>query len=142
MNIQINGEDYAIPPEEETLLLKQIQALALKEYEKLSQDLRFLAKPLARSVLQKMENEARAKYGREASLFFRPEKRQDAVVHLSGVVAAILQEALKHVTLSVSTVDHTVAAFQVTVAGKGPGGGPVATHGYIGQRENHSTQVS
>lgn len=129
MKIKINSQDFDVPAEEETLLLRYIQGLLLNEYEKLDQKWRLLLKPVAREGLRKMEADARKAHGNEKALALRPAKRQDPVIHLSGVLAAILQEALKHVSIELDTADHTIAAFKVAIEGQGESRRQMATYG-------------
>lgn len=142
MKFSVDGKEYTVPAEEEILFLQQVKTLMLQQYDKLGPDIRFAAKPFARGYLQKLENEARVKYGKEQALVFRPEKKQDAVVHLSGIMVGVLREALQHVTISVGTVNNTVASFKIGFQGKSAAGGPMAADGYIGFGQDNSTEVS
>jgi hypothetical protein len=142
MKISFAGEEYIVPAEEEILLLQQIQGIMLQEYGKLDANMRFLAKPVARGFLQKLENEARVKHGKEQALIFRPDKKQDAVIHLSNIMIGILREALQHVALEIGTVNHSIASLKVTVSRESSGRGQVAVNGDIGEWENNRSQIS
>lgn len=146
MKVAIDGVNYDVPPEEEVILLKRIQTMMLAEYEKLDSKWRLMGKPVSREILRQMETKARTKHGNEKALLFRPDKRQDPTIHLSNIMLSILQEALKHVTLCISTESanehNTVANFGLTISNKGASGGQVAINGDIGMWENNGTQVS
>ena len=141
MKISIDGVDYQVPAEEEFILLSQIQKMALGEYAKLDSRWRLLGKPLAREWLRRSEDEARAKWGKEQALVFRPDKHADPCIHLSKILLRILQEALKHVEVSIGTDGHTVAALSLAIEGKGADGRPLVIDGHIGIGENDRTQI-
>lgn len=141
MKIQIDGVDYLIPAEEETLMIQQIRQLALDEYAKLDGGWRSTAKVAARGYLQKLENEARVKYGKEKSLQFRPAKKADSVVHVSTIMTNFLREALRNVTISVNSVDHTIAAVSLSIEGQGASRRPLVVDGHIGERQDNGAQI-
>lgn len=141
MKVAINGTDYDVPNEEEIILLKKLQAAMLAEYAKLDGKWRLMGKPVAREVLRQMEERTRGKHGNEKALLFRPDKKADPTIHLSNIMLGILQEAMKHVTLNVSTEHHTVTNFGITIEGKGTAGGQVATDGHNGVRENNGVEI-
>src|SRR5690349_11084028 len=101
MKVSINGDVYEVSKDEESVLLGQLQAVMLDVYQNKMDDMRLPAKALARALLQKMENEARRKHGKEQALIFRPDKKKDSVLHLSDIMLLILREALKDVKVSV-----------------------------------------
>jgi hypothetical protein len=146
MKVLIDGTEYDVPQEEEIILLKRIQTMMLTEYEKLDGKWRLMGKPVSREVLRQMETKARAKHGNDKALLFRPDKREDPTIHLSNIMLSILQEAMKHVTLRISTESsnehNTIANFGISVTNKSEGGGQVAIDGNFGVRQNNGTQVS
>ena len=142
MKVLINNEEYVVPKEEELVLLRTIQKSMLAEYEKLDEKWRFMGKPVSREVLRQMENKTRAAHGNEKALLLRPAKGQDPTIHLSNIMLGILQEALKHVTLYVSTTDHSIASFSLSIKGKSPDGRQVDTHGNIRVGQDDCSEVS
>ncbi len=140
MKISINDVEYNVPGEEELLLLKTGQAIGIAEYNKLPQQWRILAKPFAREILRTMEEKARKEVGKEQALVFRP-GNADPNIHLSNIVLALFQEALKHVTVSIITEHHTIASLSLSVENQSVSGGQVALNGHVREREDHSTEV-
>lgn len=108
----------------------------LDEYKKLDENWQFLAKPFARAILQKMEQEARKKD--QDWIVFRPEKKSDAVIHLIHVFGAIIQKVVTHASIELTTEHNTVTAVEI----KNQAGRQVGTDGNIGIRENDSIKVS
>jgi hypothetical protein len=142
MKIKIDGIEHTIPADEEYAMLQQIRANMLEEYAKLEAKWRLLGKPVAREILRKMEDQARAKHGHDAALYFRPDKKADPIVFLSGIMAGLLQEALQHVTLAIGVADdHTVTALALSVSGKSVGGGSLVTDGNVGQRQDDGAEI-
>lgn len=141
MKVNIDSTEYTVPAEAEILLLQQFREIMLREYAKLDPNIRFLGKPAARAYLQKLENEARVKYGQEQALVFRPEKKKDAVVFLSNIMVGVMREALQHVTISVGTVDHSIANFKLTIEGQSASGGPLAIDGDKRERQDNGIEV-
>ncbi len=142
MKVLINNEEYDLPKEEELILLKAIQQVMMSEYDKLDGKWRLMGKPVSREVLRQMEVKTREKHGNEKALMLRPEKRADPTIHLSNIMLGILQEALKHVTLTIATEHHTIASLSISIKGKSPAGGPMDTHGDIRMRQDYSTEIS
>ena len=142
MIIQIDGQDYAVPTEEQILLLKQFQALALSEWSKLEETWRILAKPIAREILRKMEESIRRRHGKDASLILRPPKGKDPVLHLTEILLGVFQEGMKHVTLSIQTDGHTVADLGITIARQSARGGQVALDGNERLRQDDGAEIS
>lgn len=142
MKVNINGSEYAVSKDEENVLLQQLQTVMLDVYDNKMDDMRLPAKALARALLIKMENEARRKHGKEQALIFRPDKKKDAVIHLSDIMLLILKEALKDVQVSVSTDTNSVTAISLTVSDQSRSGGPLVTHGDIRERKNDRIEVS
>ena len=142
MRLLINGIAYEVPKEEELLLLRQFRDIGLEEYKKVPQHFRVLGKPVAREILKHWELEAARKFGKDASLVFRPEKKADPIEHLANIFTGMLQEFLKDVTFGVSTTEHFATHFSLSIKSESEGGGPVVAHGDQRIREDGSPEIS
>jgi hypothetical protein len=141
VKIAIDGQSYQVNSIERALLCEYVRQMALCEYEKLPGEYRLLSKPIARKILQCMERDIRAKYGKERSLSFRPGKRVDPTVFLTGIMASILQEALQHVQIDVQTNADSIASFSCTITGQGESRRQMAVDGNIGKWENNRAEI-
>lgn len=141
MQLRINDTLYEVPREEELLLLRQFRDIGMEEYKKVPQHFRVLGKPFAREILKHWELEAAAKFGKEASLIFRPAKKSDPVEHLANILTGMLQEFLKNVAFSITTTEHFATHFSLSIKSAAEGGGPVAPDGNVRLGQDSSTEV-
>jgi hypothetical protein len=141
MNITIDGVEYLIPAEEETLLLRQLQAHFIKMYEGLDGKWRLLLKPVARELLRAMEKKAREQYGDEVAMRIRPPHRKDPNLHLMDVSLALSQKGMEDVSIGIATADHTIANISLSIPNQGESGGQMALNGDIGVWEDNSAQI-
>lgn len=144
MQIKLDDQEYTVAQTEQDRLLQQVQVMFLQQYEKLDQNWRLLVKPVAREILRRWEAKAREKHGPGVAKAYRPEKHADPVLHLAKIILAVMQqEALKHVTVTLTTESeqHTVTHLDITVKNPGIIGGQVAAHGDERLRENHSLKI-
>ena len=142
MHLLINDLSYSVTEADQRRVVELLQAMLLAEYDKLDDNYQFLSKPIARTILQKMEESARKKgVPKEQALAFRPPKRIDPTKHLLNIVSGIFHEAMKHVQVSITTDDDRVSALSLSLTGQGKSGRSVAFDGHIGEREDDGLKV-
>jgi hypothetical protein len=92
-----------------------------------------------------MEEHARGTHGAaNAALFFRPAKKSDPVVHLSDIVLPLLQEAIKHVQITLTTRadgSDTSATLAISTKDTSEAWGQVDTARDLRLRQNNGVQV-
>lgn len=115
MILLINEVAHELTTEQQQAAIKSLTDFVTAEYEKLDMKYRLLAKPVAREILRKMEDSARKKHGNEEAMKFRPARTIDSVLYLIGIMTIILAEALNHVTIQITTTDHTVTYFKIAI---------------------------
>lgn len=140
MQIQIDEKAYNVPPDQRAEVIQLAKKMILSEYAKLNENIRFLLKPIARGYLQSLENKARQKLGKEASLFFRPEGKADAVIFLIQVFEKVAAQSMENVTIAVSTNEDRITNLAI-IPDTNQGGGPMVTHGDLGEREDNGVKI-
>lgn len=138
MPIKWNEHLYAVPPK----FVELGANLIIEEYQKLDETWQFLCKPVAREILRKMEESLRKKGQIEKSLFFRPAKKQDAVLHLIFCVSSIIGEALQRVTIAITTTEDQAIPAITAATLEDQAGRPLAVNGDIGIGQNDRAQIS
>jgi hypothetical protein len=144
MYIKFNEETYNVPVEYEQKLTLQALQVGLDEYEKLAREWKVLAMPFSRAILALLEKNATGKMGKEqATKLFRPEKKADPNIFLAHFIAKLLQEAMKHVTLTCETDagSTSVSSFNLTIEGESESGRRLGTGGSNGVGQDNSTEV-
>ena len=123
MKILLDGDLYEVSGDEQYHLLSYVEKMAMAEYDRLDSGYRLLTKTVAREILRRMEDKARQDHGKDAALYFRPERGSDPVPFCSKIFCSILAEILKRVTISISTRDHTVTGITGTIESQSQSGG-------------------
>src|SRR5512146_599007 len=142
MHLKIDSKTYQLPEADTRALVSLGQAMALQEYHKLDDNWQFLSKPIALTILRKMEEEAKKKgVAKEQYLTLRPPKKTDPTEHLLKVMSGLFYEAIQHVELSIETDGDSISSLSCKVINPREGGGPLALNGHIGIRENDNTEV-
>ena len=141
--LKIDGRSYSLPETTSRPLVAQLGEMAIAEYEKLDDNWQFLAKPIARTILQKMEEGAKKKGAtKEQYLSFRPEKRGDPCVHLIKIACGLFFEATKRIAINIETDGDSISNFSCEIKHTGESRGPLAPHGNERIRENDRIKVS
>ena len=141
--LRIDGRSYSLPETTSRPLVAQLGEMAIAEYEKLDDNWQFLAKPIARTILQKMEEGAKKKGAtKEQYLSFRPEKRADPCIHLIKIACGLFFEATKRVELNIETDGDCISAFSCEIINPGESRGQMVTHGDIRERKDNCIKVS
>ena len=130
MNLEINREQYEVPRHLQEKLIRDLLAQATTQYGKLDHVGRVALKPVARTILQKIESEVEKRQGKEVAKQIRPERNADPVLHLAKVIAAISMEMFKHVSLCIECENgtNTVEALNVSFESTGEAGRQVGSH--------------
>ncbi len=115
MKIEINGQTYEVPREYETRMFEQLWQMALGEYEKLGREWRVLAMPFTRSGLKILEDKVAKAQGKEAGKAIRPPRGEDPNLFLGQLLAKMLFEGLKHITLACETEAESITAFHLDI---------------------------
>ena len=143
MNIEINGQTFEITPEKQEELILQLWQMWLEQYQDIPPGYRILAKPFTRQVLLDMEKKIAKEQGKERAIAVcRPPKGGDPNLHLLWILAGFSREAMKYATICIDTEEATDTISDLTfrLKGEGEGGGPLATGGDIGEREDDSSE--
>ena len=105
MKLEINGESYQVPREYELAIFDQLwNREAVPWYEKLDNAWKIGAMVISRGILLFMENQIYKETGdKEKSRSIRPPKGADPNLHTGELLAKILLEGLKSVTIACET---------------------------------------
>lgn len=142
MHLKIDGKTYTLAESDTRTLVQLGQAMALQEYRKLDDNWQFLSKPIARTLLQKMEEEAKKKGAtKEEALTFRPPKKTDPTEHLLKILSGLFYGAVQHVELSIETDSDSISSLACSVIHQSESGGPLDPNGDIGFREDNGIEV-
>lgn len=125
MQVEINGETFALPPAAEEKLLQDFWTMLAHLYEtRLGDKEKAGLMMITRAMLLKAEIEARAKVGKEAALRFRPPRKADPNLFIAESFLPQAREALGHATIHIDTEasGNRITALNLTLEGAGAGG--------------------
>jgi hypothetical protein len=114
MKIKINGQTYDVPREYEARLFEQLWQMAQDEYGKLAKEWRVLAMPFTRGGLKLLENKVARSEGKEAAKALRP-GANDPNLFLAQILAKMLFEGMKYVTLACEVESESIVAFHLDI---------------------------
>lgn len=145
MKIDLDGTAYDVPAEYRNVLITQMWAMVMQEYEKISDGMKIPAMMLTRKLLYDIEKSLTKTHGKEIAVqIARPPKGGDPNIHLLWIMSAAIREGLSNAIISISTTPatHTIDAFAVSIPRESEGGGSLVADGDIRQRENHSGEIA
>ena len=135
MPILLDGKEYRINQK----LIKDCFELAVEEYGKLDINLKLVGKTVARAILTKMEDGVRKKTGdEEKALFFRPNKKEDAVLFLLSRLFGVIGTAINNANITLLTTDGEITCAAI----ENPSGRSLASDGDERIRQDDSSEVS
>lgn len=141
MQIEIDGSVYQLTGEKEMALVRFFTALAQQIYEEALPDaVQLFVKMGVRKMLKEKESETRKSEGKEASLKYRPEHKQDPVLHMLKLFEPELLERLDNAAFTFETADSCIT--DLKIRRENPGGRSLVTHGDQREREDNGPEVS
>ena len=142
MQLIIDGKPYTLQEEDARQLISFAQDMMLAEYSKLDDNWQFLSKPIARTILQKMEESAKKKGAtKEQALAFRPPKRQGPTEHLIKIISGVFFEAVRRVELRITTDGDRISSFTSEIKHQGESGGSLASDGDIRVGQDDDAEI-
>lgn len=141
MKLEVNGVLYELTDDKELALFRLFSSLIERMYLGLPEEIQFFVKMGVRKMLKHQEDESRRLEGKEASLKFRPAKKQDPVIHLLSIVGVEGRRGFHDTTIILETSADCITNFQIVNGREGEGRGQMVVDGNQWEREDNGVEI-